>query len=65
MAFDCGLRIADCGLRIADCEKTNNVVLMQWIGENYCLSARFDSANSRNAKLGDKLVFILAYERNP
>jgi hypothetical protein len=41
-----------------------NVGLMQWIGENYRLSARFDSANSRNAKLGDKPFFILAYERN-
>ena len=42
-----------------------NVGLMRWIGENYRLSARFDSANSRNAKLGDKPFFILAYERNP
>jgi len=41
-----------------------NVGLMRWIGENYRLSARFDSANSRNAKLGDKPFFILAYERN-
>jgi hypothetical protein len=40
-----------------------NVGLAQWIGENYRLSARFDSANSRNAKLGDKPFFILAYER--
>jgi hypothetical protein len=30
-----------------------NVGLMRWIGENYRLSADFDSANSRNAKLGD------------
>ena len=37
---------------------------MRWIGENYRLSASFDSANSRNAKLGDKPFFILAYERN-
>jgi len=36
---------------------------MRWIGENYRLSARFDSANSLNAKLGDKPFFILAYER--
>ena len=42
-----------------------NVGLMRWIGENYRLSARFDSANSHNAKLGDKPFFILAFERNP
>jgi hypothetical protein len=42
-----------------------NVGLMRWIGENYRLSARFDSANSRNAKLGDNPFFILAFERNP
>jgi hypothetical protein len=42
-----------------------NVGLMRWIGENYRPSARFDSADSRNAKLGDKPFFILAYERDP
>jgi hypothetical protein len=42
-----------------------NQGLMRWIQENYRLAARFDSANSHNAKLGDKPFFILAYERNP
>jgi len=42
-----------------------NQWLMRWISENYRLSARFDSANSHSAKLGDKPFFILAYERNP
>ncbi len=42
-----------------------NAGLMRWIDENYRLAARFDSANSRNAKLGDKPFFILAYERSP
>jgi hypothetical protein len=42
-----------------------NQGLMRWVSENYRLSARFDSANSLNAKLGDKPFFILAYERNP
>ena len=41
-----------------------NQWLMRWISENYRLSARFDSAVSHNAKLGDKPFFILAYERN-
>jgi hypothetical protein len=41
-----------------------NPGLMRWISENYRLAARFDSANSQNAKLGDKPFFILAYERN-
>jgi hypothetical protein len=41
-----------------------NQWLMRWISENYRLSARFDSANSHNSKLGDKPFFILAYERN-
>jgi hypothetical protein len=41
-----------------------NQWLMRWISENYRLSARFDSANSRDAKLGDKPFFILAYEQN-
>jgi hypothetical protein len=36
---------------------------MRWVTENYRLAARFDSAGSRNAKLGDKPFFILAYER--
>jgi hypothetical protein len=40
-----------------------NQVLMRWISENYRLAARFDSAGSPNAKLGDKPFFILAYER--
>jgi hypothetical protein len=40
-----------------------NPGLMRWISENYRLAARFDSANSRNAKLGDKAFFILAYEQ--
>ncbi|HEY8459593.1 MAG TPA: hypothetical protein VIM99_04390, partial [Blastocatellia bacterium] len=39
-----------------------NAALMRWIAENYRLAARFDSAVSRNAKLGDKPFFILAYE---
>ena len=42
-----------------------NPWLMRWISENYRLSARFDSAHSHNAKLGDKAFFILAYEQNP
>jgi len=42
-----------------------NQKLMRWINENYRLAARFDSANSHNAKLGDGPFFILAYERNP
>jgi hypothetical protein len=42
-----------------------NQWLMRWISENYRLSARFDSANSHNSKLGDKPFFILAYDRNP
>jgi hypothetical protein len=41
-----------------------NAALMRWITDNYRLAARFDSAGSRNAKLGDKPFFILAYERN-
>jgi hypothetical protein len=41
-----------------------NVGMARWIMENYRLAARFDSANSHNAKLGDKPFFILAYERN-
>src|SRR5262249_48992888 len=41
-----------------------NQRMMLWIEENYHLAARFDSANSQNAKLGDKPFFILAYERN-
>jgi hypothetical protein len=40
-----------------------NAGLMRWISENYRLAARFDSAGSHNAKLGDKPFFILAYER--
>jgi hypothetical protein len=40
-----------------------NQGLMRWISENYRLAARFDSAGSHNAKLGDKPFFILAYER--
>jgi hypothetical protein len=41
-----------------------NAGMMRWVMENYRLAARFDSALSRNAKLGDKAFFILAYERN-
>ncbi len=41
-----------------------NQGMMRWISENYRLSARFDSANSHNAKLGDKPFFILTYDRN-
>jgi hypothetical protein len=41
-----------------------NQELLRWVSENYRLAARFDSAKSRNAKLGDKPFFILAYERN-
>jgi hypothetical protein len=40
-----------------------NAGMARWIGENYRLAARFDSADSHNAKLGDKPFFILAYER--
>ncbi len=42
-----------------------NQRLTQWVTENYRFAARFDSPNSRNAKLGDKPFFILVYERNP
>jgi hypothetical protein len=41
-----------------------NQRLMRWINQNYRVAARFDSANSHDAKLGDKPFFILAYERN-
>jgi hypothetical protein len=41
-----------------------NEALTRWIIENYHLAARFDSAGSHDAKLGDKPFFILAYERN-
>jgi len=41
-----------------------NQELVRWVNENYHLAARFDSADSHNAKLGDKPFFILAYERN-
>ncbi len=41
-----------------------NQRLMRWINEHYRVAARFDSANSHNAKLGDKPFFILAYELN-
>jgi hypothetical protein len=41
-----------------------NQEMMQWIEANYHLSARFDSEKSREAKFGDKDVFIQAYERN-
>lgn len=41
-----------------------NQALMSWITANYHLSARFDTPKSREAKFGDKGVFILAYERN-
>ncbi len=41
-----------------------NQRLMRWINENYHVAARFDSPGSRDAKLGDKPFFILAYERN-
>ena len=40
-----------------------NQGLMRWVVENYRLAARFDSANSHSAKLGDKPFFILAYEQ--
>lgn len=41
-----------------------NQALMRWVAANYHLSARFDTPKSREAKFGDKEVFILAYERN-
>ncbi len=41
-----------------------NQGLMRWINENYHFAARFDSAHSQGASLGDKPFFILAYERN-
>jgi 4-amino-4-deoxy-L-arabinose transferase-like glycosyltransferase len=40
-----------------------NQRLMRWVNENYHVTARFDSPGSRDAKLGDKSFFILAYER--
>ena len=42
-----------------------NQELLRWIEANYHVAARFDSAASRDARLGDKPFFILAYERNP
>jgi hypothetical protein len=42
-----------------------NQELLRWIAANYHVVARFDSAASRGAQLGDKAFFILAYERNP
>ncbi len=42
-----------------------NQELMRWIEAHYHVVARFDSAVSRGARLGDKPFFILAYERNP
>jgi 4-amino-4-deoxy-L-arabinose transferase-like glycosyltransferase len=41
-----------------------NQRLMRWINENYHIAARFDSANSHDAKFGDKPFFIIAYKRN-
>lgn len=35
-----------------------------WINSNYHQVARFESANSRGAHLGDQPFFILAFERN-
>jgi hypothetical protein len=42
-----------------------NQGLMRWIEAHYHLAARFDSAHSRGARLGDQPFFILAYERQP
>ncbi|HKE02587.1 MAG TPA: hypothetical protein VKE91_00930, partial [Blastocatellia bacterium] len=42
-----------------------NQGLMRWVNEKYHLAARFDSAHSHNATLGDPPFFILVYERNP
>jgi hypothetical protein len=42
-----------------------NQDLMRWITEHYRPVARFDSDYSRNARFGDQLFFILAYERKP
>jgi 4-amino-4-deoxy-L-arabinose transferase-like glycosyltransferase len=41
-----------------------NRELLRWIEANYHMTARFDSATSRGARLGDTPFFILAYERN-
>ena len=42
-----------------------NQELWRWIEAHYQLAARFDTPESRGAKLGDKPFFILAYERRP
>lgn len=39
-----------------------NQELWRWIEAHYQLAARFDTPESRGAKLGDKPFFILAYE---
>jgi len=41
-----------------------NQELMRWITEHYHAVARFDSATSRGAQMGDRPFFIVAYERN-
>lgn len=42
-----------------------NQELWRWIEAHYRLVARFDTAESQQAKLGEKPFFILAYERKP
>lgn len=42
-----------------------NQELWRWIEAHYQLAARFDTPESRGAKLGDKPFFILAYKRRP
>jgi 4-amino-4-deoxy-L-arabinose transferase-like glycosyltransferase len=42
-----------------------NQELWHWLEAHYQLAARFDSPESRGARLGDKPFFILAYEPRP
>ncbi len=42
-----------------------NQELWRWIEAHYRLAARFDTPESRGAKLGEKPFFILAYELKP
>lgn len=42
-----------------------NQEFWRWLEAQYQLAARFDTPESRGAKLGDKPFFILAYERRP
>ena len=40
-----------------------NPGLMKWIEQNYRMTARFDSDWSRDAKWGDNVFFVVAYEK--